>query len=93
MSLSFKACLKRFLPVGFILSPISMGFFANSTAWVYDETQLICLSVIGTGGISAVFSTSLLIYAGVVPQQPPAILTPALTISAMSSANSSGKTS
>ena len=49
--------------------------------------------MIGTGVISLHFSTIACICAGVVPQQPPANQAPMVTISFMSSANSSAPTS
>ena len=76
MSFSLSACLNRFLPVGLILSPIRTGDPPNSTVCVYDDTHIIFFSVTGTGFIPLALSVRVRMYSGVVPQQPPATLTP-----------------
>ena len=93
ISFSTSACLRRFLPVGFILSPIRIGLAPNSTVCVYDETTVISLSEIDFGEISPLDFTSSPIYSGVVPQQPPATRTPRLMKSETSFAKSTASTS
>ena len=79
MSFSIRACLKRFLPVGLMRSPIRIGSFLNSTMCVCEETQAMFFGKISKGwksGSAATLFTKELMYFGVVPQHPPAIRAP-----------------
>ena len=82
--------MNRLFPVGLIRSPIRIGSFPNSTAPAKLVTMEKLFSV--TAGACLPFTTSLraAIWAGVVPQQPPTMETPAFRISFMARAKSSG---
>ena len=88
-----RACLNLFFPVGLILSPIINGLLPNLTSF---EFELICvrpLYVTLLTGLSLINELSNSIYLGVVPQHPPATLTPFETILATLLAKSSAVTS
>ena len=84
----FRASLRNFFPVGFILSPIRTGSPPICTVFVDEQTTVDLIASMETGDKSAVLSLTFIMNSGVDPQQPPRTEAPAFAREAVFSAKS-----